>query len=197
MDEPLELPSRAGDVGAVDRDLLFVSLDLGFAYRTVGRRAHFPRWIARVTPLRYRADDLRDDFAGALDLYPISGPQVFVPYEVEVVERRQLDGRAADLHRFEHRKRIERAGAADVHLDREELRLGDIGGELAGDCITRLARDEAQFFPEGELIDFHDAAVDREVERCAHPRLECPRPLVYLLERAAAHAMWRDGNSPR
>src|SRR5437868_5658080 len=197
MDEPLELPPRTGDVRTVDRDLLLVPLDLGLAHWTVGRRADLFGRIVRIAALGNRPDHLRNDFTGALYLYPVSRSQIFVSYQIEVVECRELYGRAADLHGFEHCERIERARTADVYLDREEPRFRDVGGELAGDCITRLARDDAELLPERELIHLHDAAVDREVEGPAHPRLERACPFMRLVERHTALSVRSDGNSPR
>jgi hypothetical protein len=97
-----------------------------------------------VACVGHRADHLRDHLARALDLHAVADPQVLVGDEREVVQRRQLHRRAADLHRLQHGERVDRAGAADVHLDVEQRRLGDVGRELARHRPTRLASHVAQ-----------------------------------------------------
>src|SRR3954470_883569 len=186
MDESLELPPGTGDVRAVDRDLFLVPLDLRLADGAMSRRPHLLRWIIRVAPLRDRPDHLRDDLARTLHLHPVARAEVLLPDQIEVVQGRQLHRRTANLHWLQHRERIQRSGASDVHLDREQLRLRDVGGELAGDRITRLAGDDAELLPEREPVDLHDTAVDREVERRAPSVLEGPRPFVDGLESLAA-----------
>src|SRR3954468_11829007 len=197
MDESLELPPGTGDVRAVDRDLFLVPLDLRLADGAMSRRPHLLRWIVRVAALRDRPDHLRDDLARALHLHPVSRAEVLFPDQIEVVQGRELHRRTADLHRLEHRERIQRSRAPDVNLDREQLRLRDVGRELAGDRITRLARDDAELLPERKPVDLHHTAVDREVERPAPFVLEGPRPFVDGLEALAALPMRRDGNTPR
>src|SRR5213080_4132165 len=196
MDEPLELPAGAGDVRAVDGDLLLIPLDLRLAYRTEFRPLVRLRRIVRGAALRYRTNDLRNDFTGALDLDPVPRPQIFFRNQIKVVKCRELHRRAADLDRLEHRKWVQRAGAADVHRDGEQLRLGNVGSEFAGDRITRLARDDAQLLPQCEPVDLHDATVDREVEGRAHAGLEGSRPLVDFLERRTAQSVGSDRDAP-
>src|SRR4051812_11400845 len=117
MHEPLELPSRAGDVGTIDRDLFFVALDLRFTNRAVRGDPHFLWRIIRIAPIGNWADDLGNDFTGALYLHPVARPQILLADQIEVVERRQLDRRSADLHRLQHREWVEGARAANIHLD--------------------------------------------------------------------------------
>ena len=113
------------------------------------------------------------------------------------MQRRELDGRAADLHRLEHRERIQHPGAADVHLNVVEPRLGDVRRELSRDRPARLATaDDAQLVLQRERVDFHDAAIDREVELRADLRLDVVRPLRDVVERLAAHVMRCDRECP-
>jgi len=75
--------------------------------------------------------------------------------------------------------------------------LGDVGREFARDCPPRLApSDDSQLFLECQRIDFDHPTVDREVELAPDLVLEIVRPLLDLIECAAARSMWRHGNTP-
>ena len=139
---------------------------------------------------------MRNDLARALYLYPIAWAEVFLSYQVEIVERRELYSGAADFHGLEHREGIQCAGAADVHVDGQQFRLGDVGRELARDRITRLPRDDTQLLPQSQPVDLHDGAVDGEIECRSDARLERASPLVDLLERRTAQPVRSDGNAP-
>src|SRR2546423_3624737 len=134
MHESLELPPGTADIGTVDRDLLFVPLHTRLADGAVSGGANFFRRIVRVSTFGYRPDDLWNDFAGAFHLHPVSRPKIRFPDEIEVVQRRQLYRRAADPHRLEYREWVERPGAPAVHLDRQQPRLGNVGGGFPRDC---------------------------------------------------------------
>ena len=105
-------------------------------------------------------DDLRDDVAGALDDDGVADADVLAMDVVFVVERREADGGAADVHGLEDGVGVEAAGAADVDADVEELRRRLDGRELVGDGPARLASDEAKALLEGEVVDLDDDAVD-------------------------------------
>src|SRR5689334_16232159 len=111
MHQPLELPSRTGHIRTVDRDLFFVTLDLRAAYGTLRRHAHLFRGIVSIAALRNGTDDLRYHLTSALDLHPIARSQILLADEIEIVQRRQLHGRATDLHWLEHRERIQCPGS--------------------------------------------------------------------------------------
>ena len=115
----------------------------------------------------YGPDDLRDHVAGALHDHRVAFADVFAADVVFVVQRRQLDCRARDLHGIEDSEGVERAGAADVDVDAQELR-GRLGWrELVGDRPARLASDDAELTLRAKRIDLHDDAVDFVVERVA------------------------------
>src|SRR6185503_757205 len=85
----------------------------------------------------------------------------------------------------------------DVHLDRQKLRLGDVGSEFASDRPPRLAStDDAKLLLEPERIDLHHAAVDREVQLGPDLVLESVRPRLDLLQRATLLTMRRNRNAP-
>jgi hypothetical protein len=96
-------------------------------------RRRLVRLGVRLAPVGHRSDDLRDDLAGALHLHPVADAEVLVPDQLEIVQRRQLHDRTADLDGLEHGERVDRARAADVDLDVQELRFGDVRRELARD----------------------------------------------------------------
>ena len=82
-----------------------------------------------------------------------------------VVERRELDGDAADVNRLEHRVRMKVAELAGVPADSVELRDRGRRRELPGDRPPRLTPDRAEPALELDVVDLHDRAVDLEVER--------------------------------
>ena len=69
--------------------------------------------------LLHHLHDLRDHVAGALHDDRVAHAHVLALDLVAVVERRVRDRDAAHAHGLELRHRRERAGAADLHLDRE------------------------------------------------------------------------------
>ena len=115
---------------------------------------------AAILRLLHDLDDVRDDFAGALDQHGVADLQAEALDFVHVVQRGAADGDAADLHRLEHGDRRERAGAADLKED-----VVDDGGFLArgifvGDGPARGLGGEAQFVLQRGVIDLDDDAVD-------------------------------------
>ena len=124
----------------------------------------------------------------------------FFADQVLVMQRGELDGRAADLHRLEHRVRIERRRCVHVHFEfLEQRRLRDVGRELARDRPARLASaDYTELVLQRERVDLHHAAVDGEVERAAQmfvlqPCAHC----VHVVQRRALPVVRRHGNAPR
>ena len=117
-----------------------------------------------------RRHDLRYHVARPLDDDAVADPQVLAGDVVLVVERRELDGGAADHDRLELREGHQRPGAADVDLDRVERRGGRGRRELVGDRPPRRPAHRAQPRLHVGLVDLHDGAVDVEVDRRA-PRL--------------------------
>ena len=193
--EPFELASRARDVGAVHRDFLFVAkhgcIAAGAALR------HVPFALAAITLLGERGEDLRDDVTRALHLNEVADAQILLVDELLVVQRRELHCRAANLHGLEHRVWVERARAADVHLDGEQTCDRDVRRELPGDCPPRLASaDDAELLLHAKRVDLHDDAIDAEVELRAKGVLHLVYELRDILERRAMSAVRLDRESP-
>ena len=95
-------------------------------------------------------------------------PFEFAPRDVVgVVQRRVLHDDAADRHRQQPRHRRQRAGAADLDVDRLELGRGALGGELVRQRPARRRRAEAEPRLQVEPVDLVDDAVDVVAERRA------------------------------
>ena len=110
---------RADEAAFAARDgLAFEAHDRRAALGT--RLRQVPGTRARGPPLGQRAHDLRDHVAGAAHDDRVADPQVAPADLVLVVQRDVGDRRAADEHGFESRDRRDRAGAADLHVDRDE-----------------------------------------------------------------------------
>ena len=113
------------------------------------------------------------------------------------MQRRQLHDHAADLDRLQHRERIDRAGASDIHLNVQQLCLGNVRRELAGDRPARLApADDPQLFLQAQRIYFHHAAVDGEVQLAPNFVLEIVSPLLDFGQSPGALPVRRHGHPP-
>src|SRR6185312_5839778 len=144
------------------------------------------------------ADHLRNDVAGALDLNNVADAQILVANELLVVQRGESHGGAPDLHRFENRVRIQLTRASYVDFDRSETCLRNVGCKLSRDRPARLpSTDDTEVVLQPKRIDFHDAAVDREVELRAQLVFDVMSPGRYFFHRTTAQRMWRDWNAPR
>src|SRR5215218_8752303 len=128
------------------------------------------RRLGAIGPLggmRRGREDLRDDVAGAQHDDLVAHAQVLAREVLLVVQRRQLDGDAADLDGLEDRERVQVAELADVPhdvLERRDLRRRR---ELPGDRPAGVAPDDAQAPLQLEVADLHHDAVDLEVEVAA------------------------------
>ncbi len=143
-----------------------------------------------------RPHDLGDHLARADDLDPVADPDVLGGDQIFVVQRRPGHGDAGDLHRLQHRVGIERAGAAHVDRDVEQLRLGHLGRELPGDGPARLASaDHAQLGVERESIDLHHHAIGLEVE-IGNQRLVALDRRLHFIQRVEPLAMGLDLKAP-
>src|SRR5689334_22145612 len=197
MNEAFELSRWAIEVRAVEHAQILAGHELGPARWAVSGRDIRLRRILRITAVGHGPDHLRNDIPGPFHLDDVSFAQILPRHEIEVVQRRHLHGRPADLYRFEDRKRIHRTSPSHVDADRLQLRLGDVGREFARDRVTWLApADDAELGPQLELIDLHNAAVDGEVEIGADPVLDLRCPRVSLSDRDAPLPIRRGGNSP-
>src|SRR5439155_15423506 len=163
VDDALEDPSRARDVGAVRHHLIRRVFDLraanGAALRAL-ELALFPG-----AALAHGPQHLRDDLPRPGDFHTVALANVLGFDQIEVVECGGGDRDAADLHGLEHGVRVERAGAS--HVDPDLLEPGDLdlGRELTCDGPPRLAVPHgAQFGVQCDRIDLHHDAVGAVVE---------------------------------
>src|SRR5262249_6660521 len=135
-----ELLGRAAEpVGAEQRDLALLALQLGVARGTVRRSLE-----RRTLALLGDREDLRDDLAGLLEQHAVALAQPELRDDVPVVDRRAPDGGARQLDGVERRDRGDRAGPADVAMDVAQ-HGGDLAGrELVGDRPARELRGGAE-----------------------------------------------------
>ena len=117
--------------------------------------------------VEHDAHHLRDDVAGAAHDHRVADADVLAGDLVLVVQRGVRHHDAADRHRLEHGGGRERAGAADLDLDAQQLRHRLLRRELVGDGPARRARHEAQPRLPVEPVDLVDDAVDVVAERGA------------------------------
>ena len=188
--QPLHLLCRADEPPgtAADRLALFAHR-VAAAGRTHGRK---DVGLGALRPfLRNDAQHLRDDIAGALDGHGVADAHVFARDLVLVVQRRVLHHHAADRHRFELGDRRERAGAADLDLDRVDDRYRLLGRELVRDRPARAAVAGAEPRLPVEPVKLVDDAVDVVIERAAL-ELDLPVELKQRVERVA-HSHQRVG----
>ena len=160
-----DLLLRAGEIGAVGVGGVLLALD-GRVAGGAGRR-HGEDALAAVAQAHDRRDHLGDDIARALDDDRVADADVLAVDVLLVVERRHLDARPADDDRLEHGEGVERARAAHVDGDVEELRRALLGRELEGDGPAGLAPDDAEPVPLFGVVDLDDDAVDVVVEALA------------------------------
>ena len=138
----------------------------------VSQTGHFAGGLAGgplgvLDRVRGGREHLRDHVAGAQDDHLVADADVLAREVLLVVQRRELDGHAADVDRLEHGERVQVAELADVPHDVLERR--DLGRrrELPGDRPARVAADDAEAALELEVVDLHDDAVDLEVQAAA------------------------------
>ena len=195
MNQSLQLPSWTGDIRAVGGGFFLVLLDRRPADRA--RPGHLPRLLAPGPLFRHGSDDLWDDFAGALHLDDVPDAKVLLSDQSLVMQRRQPDDRAADLHRLEYRERIQHPRPADIHLDVVQPRLGDVRRELARDRPPGLPpADDPELVLQRQRVDLHHAAVDGEIQLSAELRLDVMRPRRDVVQRFAPHVVWCHRNPP-
>ena len=164
VNDRFEDTRRARDVGAVRHHLVLRVLDLRAAAGAALR--HLVRLLRTGALVLDGPEDLRDHLARASHLDPVALTNVLGRDQLGVVQGGVRDGDAADLHRLEHGVRIERAGAAHVDPDLEQLRDLHFGRELARHRPARLTiPDRAQLGVERSLVDFDGDTVGSVVER--------------------------------
>ena len=91
-----------------------------------------------------RAENLRDDVAGALDDHGVADADVLAGDFVLVVQGGAGDQHTADIDALQPGDGGERAGAADLDVDLFQQGGGLLGGEFPGGGPARGAANEAQ-----------------------------------------------------
>src|SRR3984957_7459796 len=125
----------------------------------------------RMRPLvKNDGENLRNHVAGALHQNRVADAHVLARNLILIVQSGVGNDDAADGHRSKLGDWRERAGAADVDLDRLDDRRRLLGREFVRDRPARGARDEVEPLLQREIIDLVDDAVDVIAER---------RPLLF------------------
>ena len=169
---------RAGAVGAEGIGGVLLALDGGGAGGA--GRGHGENALGAVAQAEHGRHHLRDHVARALHDHGVADADVLAVDVLLVVERGHAHARAAHHHRGQHGEGVERARAAHVHGDVEQLRGALLGRELVGRGPARLAPHHAHLRPRPGVVDLHHHAVDVVVE---------PRPPLA----PPAHALVRLG----
>jgi hypothetical protein len=114
----------------------------------------------RLPAAGHCAHHLGDHIAGTPHHDRVAHPDVLAMELVLVVQRRVGHRHAADEHWLQPRHRRDRAGAPDLHFDRDEPRRGLLGRKLVRDREPRRARDEPQPLLIGEPVHLVDHPID-------------------------------------
>ena len=147
---------------------VFSSISRNAAEPQTGQTCREHVGLCAARPLvEHDFENLRDDVAGALHDDRVADAHVLARDLVLVVQRRVGDDDAADRDRLQLGDRRQRAGAADLDLDRLDDRRRPLGGEFVRDRPARAARDEAEPLLQREVVDLVDDAVDVVAERRA------------------------------
>ena len=161
MIEPLRRLGRALRIDATPSDKLFVLTNLFSACRALvaGRRAHVERFGVRGTFFDIDCHDRGNNFAGFFDADGVADSDISASDFFFVVEGRPADGRAADEDGFQFGHGGEDAGTTDLDGNGFQCGFGLLGGVFVGHGPTRGLVRGADFFPEGEGVEFDDGAV--------------------------------------
>ena len=170
MQQRLLAFGRAARIDAAVGDFFGVLVNPAVAFRASLGNDDF---AARL-PFLDDLDDVRDHFAGALDDHGVADVQAQPLDFIHVVQRGTADRDAADLHRFEHGYRRERARAPDLKNDVVHDRRFLPRRIFVGDGPARGLRREAQFLLQRNFIHFDHDAVDfvRQLLALPFPRID-------------------------
>ena len=144
MQQRLLALRRADEAAGAARDRLVGQAHHCRAALRALRRHRRTRGAPGRPRLGDRAHDLRDHVARAAHDDGVADAHVLAPHLVLVVQRGVGHGDAADEHRLQPRDRRDRAGAADLDVDADDLGRRLLGRELVRDREARRARDEAE-----------------------------------------------------
>ena len=197
--ELLQLAPGAGEVRAVDRHLILVARApacrrpgsaSGIAQRALGSRR------AARGPGRSPAGSRRPR-ASPAPSRPRAGPSCGSNASLCSVAR--CDRRAADLHRLEHRVRIERAGAPDVHADARAAASRRCRARTCARSPSAARGSPSSRARPARVSEFdlHDHAIDPEVELGAQLVLHRVRERDHLRQRRAVPPVRLDRDPPR
>ena len=109
--------------------------------------------------------DVGDDLAGFLHQYGVADSYVEALHFVEIVERGAGDVGPGQAHGLKVGDRRYGAGPADLQRHGKKFRLGALRRELVGDGPARGLGGGAQFFPQGETVNFNYYSVGGEGKR--------------------------------
>ena len=213
--QPLDVESGAGDemfqlfnglrgadqpAGAAPHRVAFLAHGIGPAFRA----GHGEVVRHRVAgPLRQvHIGHLRDHVARAIDLHPVADADILAAPDllsagrppgdvILIMQGRVRHDDPADRHRHQPRDGRQRAGAADLNVDRLEPGPGQFGGKLVRDGPAGGGGAEAEPGLQVKRVDLVDHPVDVIAERRA--ALFDPAILVQHLRRSGAKAGQRVG----
>ena len=171
MLEPLDSLRRADETAGAAAHHVFFSLVVHLAHRRRAAGGTGVRELVGVRAMRPLVEQdfhhLRDHVARALDHDGVADANILARNLVLVVQRRVLHDDAANGDRIEPRDRRERAGAANLDVDRAQHRRRALRRKFVRDSPSRRARDEAEALLIREIVDLVDDAVDIVAERRA------------------------------
>ena len=122
-------------------------------------RWHFKNFLRAVAEFFFDLHDGRDDFAGFFDENGVADADVFALDFLLVVEGRARDRAAGDKDGLKLCNRGERAGAADLDGDVQELGFGALGFVFVGDRPAGGFGGGSEFAAQGEAVELYDRAV--------------------------------------
>ena len=160
VEEPLAQLGRAGTgVGAAQVDVALLHRPQRRpALGALGR--HHELALAAVPQVGDRPEDLGDDVARLAQHDGVADEDALGLDDVLVVQGGELDLGTGHGHRLDLRVRRDAAGAADAHLDVEELGVDLLRRVLVRDRPARGARRGAEPALEPDLVELDDDAVD-------------------------------------
>lgn len=155
-----QLGGAAAGVGAPQVDVaLFHGPQRCPALRALGRH-HEGAGLAFDAQVHDRPEDLGDDVTGLADHDRVPDEDVLGLDDLLVVQRGELDLRARHRDRLDLGVRRDPAGAADAHLDVDELGVDLFWRVLVGDGPAGCARRRAETSLQTDLVELDDHAVD-------------------------------------
>ncbi len=173
--------SRTGSVGAVVHDFTFGLDHLRPAHRAGRTPLALIKYFLQKIKFFFlsaalafhRPNHFRDYFTCPLDNDRIANADVLASDIIFVVQSRLLDGYPAHRDWLQDGVGIERAGSANADVDVSETGSALDGGELVGDCPSRLMANISQSCLQVKLVHFDHNPIGfiREAFPIFYPRL--------------------------